>query len=49
MDQATKDVANNGEDMHPPNSPKLLLSPTLGDWKDAMRRECEMTLAQSGK
>jgi hypothetical protein len=24
MDQATKDVANNGEDMHPPNSPKLV-------------------------
>ena len=24
MDQAAKDVANNGEDMHPPNSPKLV-------------------------
>ena len=24
MDQATKDVANNGEDMHAPNSPKLV-------------------------
>ena len=53
MDQATKHSANDGEDMHPPNSPKLgprgwLLPPSLDHWKDVLRRECEMTRVQSG-
>jgi hypothetical protein len=51
MDQATKHSANNGEDMHPPNSPKLgpqgwLLPTSLDHWKDVPRRECEMTRVQ---